>query len=80
MLKWSVHVLNFSVHMLMCRCQVCTYTPESVRVLNWECAHAQPKYAHAQLKRAHAQLRRAHAGAHDSEGRARVAGPDPACL
>ena len=64
----------------MCRCQACTYSPESERVLNWESAHAQVECAHAPSKRTHAQVRRARAGAHDSEGRARVAGPDPACL
>ena len=55
----------------------CTYSPESERVLNWESAHAQVECAHAPSKRKHAQVRRACAGAHDSEGRARVAGLDP---
>ena len=48
----SLHMLNWSVHMLMCGCEACS--TGSVHMPNWKCARAQ--FAHAQLKRARADV------------------------
>ena len=41
----SVHMLNWNMRMLKCKCAyaqlACTCSPESVRMLNWKHAHAQ---------------------------------------
>ena len=35
------NMLMRTMHMLMCRCEVCICSTECVHLLNWKCANAQ---------------------------------------